>query len=617
MWGVLARVSAAVVGFAVVFFLPRQEVIVAKTTGSANSSFTRDLSGQSIAGDAVSDFQEQVLGTHFAALEDADAATMPALLIAAEALPREQRDFAMQFVLARWLELDPEAALAFSRSDENRKAHYYIEQYLFQEWAGMDPEAAFAKWQELPIEWRKLVADGFLLGLLRHGPDVYLQFHARMPVDELNSTAGLYQAFAMLSSNDHETAIERALTLPENLRPNAFAGIAKTWIESDSGAALAWVNQLKAGNSRDRALSAILSSDWALHHPEKAGPLFGALSDQNYRLPRPIVLKMLESDPLAAAEWARRYLPLRDSSKLIRKDIVPALMKADPSRISALVTTLAESTNGLSEIRGVFGDLRSGHREAFNVLAEYPDDGIRRDALRGVISSWEFDAAVEAMGSLSAMDREALLPELAEASMPGVEPAEKRARLLDYMGTNDFGDSARNALMANVVSDMIDLDPTGAAELFGKFPEATTFEGRQIVHEVASGLAIKNPAEAVAWATTLEDSTQRGTAYSVIAEAYGDVDSAAGAQWLAGLQDNDGVKDAAIAAFSKSIRERDPEAGITWAGTIADPQLRSTTMGILVDRMAWNNPTSTRQLIKSVSMDEGDRQALLERIDHP
>ncbi|MEZ5326020.1 MAG: hypothetical protein R3F19_13295 [Verrucomicrobiales bacterium] len=616
---VMARAVAASVGFVAAFFYGAPQRLTDTTVASSPDPVSREapvVRGSSLVAPGMLAFAPQLAG-----LEHADVSEMPLLISGAEELPWEQRNLAIQFILARWLELDPQGALAYCSSEEAWSKHDLLQNFLFREWAGMDPEAALAGWLTLPVgTLRKWAAEGLLLGLSRHGPDVYLQFLARLPEDAVQSAVGLDRMFEILTTENRKSALQRALSLPEKFQPDAFAGIARDWIESDSEAALAWADQLTAGNPRDRALSAILNSDWALHHPEEAGPLFQYLTDTNRTSPRPIMLKLLESDPLKAADWASRYLSYRQISEHVRRDIVPAMMKTDPAMFGELVSTLAQGENGIDLASAAFWDLKSGHSEAFAALANYPDDEIRLGALRGVISSWDFDAAAAAIELLPVADREALLPELAEAAMPGLDPEEKSSRLLDYIANNAVsGSSSRAALIANVASDLIKSDPAAVAELLQKYPEAIASKQRDIVLELVGGWAGTNqqPLEAAAWAATLSEPEQRESAFAAIAKTYTVSDSAAASQWLTTLPLEGNVKDKAIAAFSETIRERDPEAGIAWAGTIADPALRSTTMGMLVDQLAWDDPASARLLIESVAIEEPDRQVLLERIEHP
>ncbi|MCB1097159.1 MAG: hypothetical protein KDN22_16420 [Verrucomicrobiae bacterium] len=616
---VMARAVAAGVGFVVAFFYGAPQRLTDATVESIRHPVSRESPvdrSSSLVAPGMLAFAPQLAG-----LEDADVSEMPLLISGAEELPWEQRNLAIQFILTRWLELDPQGALAYCGSEEARSKHQHIQNFLFREWAGMDPEAALAGWLTLPVDTlRKWAAEGLLLGLSRHGPEVYLQFLVRLPEDAVPSAVGLDRMFEMLTAENRESALLRALSLPEKFQPDAFAGIARDWIESDSEAALAWADQLTAGNPRDSAFSAILNSGWAHHHPEEAGPLFQNLTNTYRTSPRPIILKLLESDPLKAADWASRYLSYRQISEHVRRDIVPAMMKTDPAMIGELVSTLAQGENGIDLASAAFWDLKSGHSEAFAALANYPDDEIRLGAFRGVISSWDFDAAAAAIESLPAAAREALLPELAEAAMPGLDPAEKSSRLLDYIANNAAsGSSSRAALIANVASDFIKSDPAAVAELLQKYPEAIASKQRDIVLELVGGWADTNqqPLEAAAWAATLSEPEQRESAFAAIARIYAESDSAAASQWLTTLPLEGTVRDKAIAAFSETIRERDPEAGIAWAGTITDPALRSTTMGMLVDQLGWDDPASARHFIESAAIEERDRQVLLERIEHP
>ncbi|MCB1095770.1 MAG: hypothetical protein KDN22_09365 [Verrucomicrobiae bacterium] len=552
-----------------------------------------------------------------------------------ERYPRSRRWLMQRLLIGRWLELDSEGAFAWCR--EQWTAHSYMSP-LLQQWMEIDPEAAMAAWRSLPEGARRTWQLGAMLeGAMKLGPEAYLRCLDQLPVDSLKSPAGVSEMFAELAAMDRERAIARLRELPENLREEASAGIVSSWVQGDPAGAIAYTREMQAGGTRDHCLSKILDSDWALDHPEDAGALLELFSVRPDLVPSSgvsaVFAKLSEGDPMSAVTWAAKYLEPGDAFPgLINREVIAPAIKDSPQAVPTLVASISATigdAEAAKEWAATLGDgIESRHAQAFAAFAAIENTELRTAALRGLIEDsygWDFDGVAQAVATLPDADRAQMLTSLVAAPTPGLADAARQEKLLGFADQLPAG-PPRTEYLAEVIGSLVSwggewewVHPANAAALLSQYPEAAQQGGDELIRDIAERWV--EVADALSdwmpWAEAIADPAQREQAWSGIAQAFANEDTAAASEWLGGLPADDPARDGAVAAFVKGVATRDAEAALVWAETIGAPEMRIAALQSVVDRLAWDNPAHAREIVTGAPVEETIRQQLLYRIDHP
>ena len=193
---------------------------------------------------------------------------------------------------------------------------------------------------------RNRVIPGQPWGLMERGAESFLHYLEQLPPAFIQFPAGVSEVFSELAADDRQAAMERVPALPENLRPQAYAGIASGWMKQDPVAALEWVRAMAGGGTRDDCLKAVLDSEWALDHPDDAGGLLQLFTkwsglDSNATV-RSIFRSLRDADPVAAGEWAIKYLSSGGYNSLIEAELIPQAVHDAPEMLVSLLTSLTE-----------------------------------------------------------------------------------------------------------------------------------------------------------------------------------------------------------------------------------------------------------------------------------
>jgi hypothetical protein len=444
--------------------------------------------------------------------------------------------------------------------------------------------------------------------------------------------------FSELAEDNRVAAMERVLTLPADLRPQAYAGIASAWMHREPAATVEWVRKMEGGATRDSCLDAVLDSDWALDHPDDAGALLPLFTQQMGIDSKASVLTVFrnlsDADPIAAGEWAIKYLGLGHYDSLIEAELIPRAAQDSPDTLASLLTSLAKASGNLGSAErwlqwsGQFGGMKIGHAEIYERLATIEDTAIRQSALRGLVKSdsWSFDETALALYSLTASDRAAVLPALTQSAMAGLDDAGRRAKLFDYAGQMPQGEQ-RNAFLAELIGSLASWSgpwetvyPKDAAELLAAYPEVASTGDGNIVTNIADMWHYRSDGqtgELLTWAASLEAPDQREQAWTSIARNLVKTDAATASEWIDTLPTEDPARDGTVAAFSRAIATEDAEAALIWAQSIKTSAVRESTLYSVIDQIAWDDPAAARQAVADSSIEESTRQALLYRIDHP
>lgn len=298
-------------------------------------------------------------------LEDADDATLPALLDQAAAIDlagalelAARHEAGHGIIAGRWRPEDsaigPTFATALNAPPSQYRDHLVLG--LLHQWVRTDPQAAEQAVRSLPeTAQRAHLVEQFQLALLRFRPAIALESaiahegspgaidlrdaavalarsdleaarkaFSELPGDRVDARETIASAIARIwSSTAPEAAARWAAALPlDGERQLALEESVYAWSDDDPKAAGKWVAGLEAGPGRDAALQALVFQA-APGHPELAFQWAQLVSDPSLRETclGTALFAWSETDVEAARE-AVRHSPLSDKEKTALRELL-------------------------------------------------------------------------------------------------------------------------------------------------------------------------------------------------------------------------------------------------------------------------------------------------------
>lgn len=230
---------------------------------------------------ALTDFIDHLAPGDFAA----------AMLVARKLPGGPDRDLATRLLVARWAELDPEAALGFAAK---HKEFGQITSDIFQQLAGSDLTSALTRAQAITDPGLHYQALRGALGVMALSDPagalrlaaaagevphtepltqaIYRQWSQTDPTAAAaaaaqDSSGGegwrspLGQVIRTWADQDPQAALNFSLTMPDNeAQTRSVSDIIRRWSDQDANAAAGWINTMPVGSARDAAAAAFASS---------------------------------------------------------------------------------------------------------------------------------------------------------------------------------------------------------------------------------------------------------------------------------------------------------------------------------------------------------------------
>lgn len=270
-------------------------------------------------------------------------------------------------------------------------------------------------------------------------------------------------------------------------------------------------------------------------------------SDPNRpRLIEEMLAQLAKTEPMAALETASEIASLRDREDA-RIAVLEVWGRNDPAAAIAWAERALEgepSRARSSQLSAIFEGYAATNPQAAFAQAMALDENPRiKNRLLGDV----IEAQIQA-GSL----------EVAKTSVDSVTDPELRENLRD-----------------DLIDEWAAFDPVAAGAYIESLGEGAT---PRLKTALVSEWAESDPVAAAAWLSKLEPedpAVARGSA--AIIREWTRYDLAASADWLNSLPDSPEL-DRAVASYAFRAAEEDPEAAMTWAGSIKDDRRRSWMM---------------------------------------
>ncbi len=274
-----------------------------------------------------------------------------------------------------------------------------------------DPARALEIYQSMPptkLEPYRL--QNIISNLAQQDPEAAL----KLTLESTNSSQqlqGITQIFAQFAQQDPEAARQKLAALPPGpMYDNAVSSIASSWAQTDSTAALAWVDTLK-GEQHTRALHALMPS-LASSNPKAAAGIIddllattkednsGSISSSAYQLGQTWV----QEDPVAAGKW---ITGLPDGN--VKTNAISSMMSAwtsdDFEGATRWIDTLPDGKDRDAGVQAIINATNNTDSPtAFEWANTISDDNQRANMLSSVISNWKQMDAAKARAAIDHAD---------------------------------------------------------------------------------------------------------------------------------------------------------------------------------------------------------------------
>lgn len=267
---------------------------------------------------------------------------------------------------------------------------------------------------------------------------------------------------------------------------------------------------------------------------------------------------------------------------------------------------------------------------------------VRAALLNGVFTSW---AKTDLQGAYSWLvaNRESapdtfrlgLKPVFAAAAASSVPQAMRMA--MDLGAGADrlaaigavMGYASRAGVMPSMVSYMDSLQTVGERRSYASLlaqnwalyaPEQAAGWALSLTDPQLKGAAMAtavslwagdNPTAAAAWVMTLPDAELKSQQMAQITQSWAKYDPVKAADWLLSMRPPSTSLDPAVRSLVGTIMTSSPDVAVMWAGTIADPKLRNSTIMSVARQWIKNDPQKASAYIATAPLTPAQRTSLL------
>jgi len=391
----------------------------------------------------------------------------------------QAKDAAMQ----RWVEVAPDAALAWARQ-AHRQGDHRAER-VFGVLAETDPARALAEAKALgPSSLRQRALHHVMDSIARTDPQEALRISAELPRSiSQGMTWSIFHAWSQLDPAGAAAGIAQLTDL--NQRQQAIQSVAYQWAERDPSAALAWIQSVPETNMQLQAMQNIFGRLGQLD-PQQALTLAETLPGNRQRQAHQALLGgWCQSDPAAVEEWLRGRPEGADKQQLIKfaLNFAEALT---PERAASLAGTLAPGPN-------------------------------RDEAMKNLMGHWAHTDPAQARAFLDTLpqgEHQRLIPIVANG-MAQNSPEDAIA----FLQKHPIEDPA-HPLWQNIAATLTDqTSPAKALAWARELPDEVT--QRKVLPEILSRLAGQNPQEAAREALALTSPGVREESLARIGNQWG------------------------------------------------------------------------------------------------
>ncbi|MGI9240487.1 MAG: hypothetical protein ACR2RV_06780 [Verrucomicrobiales bacterium] len=512
--------------------------------------------------------------------------------------PQDQRTWQLRgVVLARFAQVDPDAAIAHASSIPNRNIRQQALSSVVGEIARSDLSKAasilrgiedLSEFQQVANALASSNADGapeLLLTLLKERKGANLEW-------------GYSNMFAQWARKDFQSAVANLDQIPVGQQRNvALQGIGNAIVGENFDAGLEFLQSLSNPAEKSQVLSSIVNSI-ASSDPHKALALLEEHGDRSqwYNLLGNISSNWMGSDPDGARAWIETLENPRDRTSALQHLVYNIGDNTEwlAAQVSGLPSN-SQTQNLISNLAQRWGQLDP--QAAAEWVQTLAPGQAKQWARQNLMSHW---AQSDPAAAAAALSDEPIGPNDGASAGQiasqwiGTDPD----AALAWIDSLDASPNMRHQMLSTMVSSWARSDPDAAAAY------ALGLDGDErtkAISSLTSSWASSDFDSAEAWVAGIGDEEIRYKALNslIAGSAYNDPQRAADAlaEAISGMSEEEASKTFSSAAnrIANSWAQSDPVAAATWAVDHPDPKTRPNLLQGIVQQWARYEPTAASE----------------------
>jgi len=541
----------------------------------------------------------------------ADAAQLRSLINEAKRVSDAAiRGDALEILLLRYVEVDPQAALK-SAQETDRSAAPRLVSVVIGAWSRTQLDAAMEAAKGLPDDAlrtaaaRAIVASNPAIAQKAKNRDERKRLASKLGVRE-TSDAFVLDADPAKVLDDPHSAIEEALVLPDAARRTQLVRIAQAWARVAPEEAWEHAANLPEGSSRIVFENAVIAT-WAATQPELAFAHVSSLGSHGRRdqLLKQVTVELARRDPVFAMqvvkglkggdraslqsivvdEWAR-YDPASAATWVEGLDRMQqsryafiigesyVLQNRDEALAWALRISRSPGRNLWSRMLAVLAS--QDPTEALRLASSAESPTQRNQAISNVLSAIatrDPGLAASHLDKLSPMMRSRVTMQIAAQ----MSETNSMGAVLDWLEGVDGNGRALADAMPMLGSMFAQRDPDAAAQLLDRIPKSA-----------------------------------RGAWIASIAAAYADIDVEKGMQWVRKYE-NDPDAEGVQRNFISALAQRNPDAALEMVERMSDARERDQGIMSVLPMVAMQSPETAVRYYNKIA-DQGMRDHAIQML---
>lgn len=535
-------------------------------------------------------------------LAAADAKGFPDLLTRIVDLSGEPRDRLKELLFARWAELDPDGAVAFFNSKDDRaNLNLFLCQWCREDFPAavlgsegksffssvletkgiIDPEGLLA-WLKTRDDINPLNEFSFVFNndvecikkLTALDPDRMKAWASAIPEEDLTAEFFHVLASALAAGSPRDALVYAdSLTVPENAT-EARAGVLEVLAGTDPARALQLMGDKPFGDDYEgRTLANGILAKFDLKDPDKVLGLAESLparSENRRNVVEKLVGNLLEHDPVKAFSIAGRMAP--DLSSADYSIVPPA--GCTPEGAMRLLEAAGQVGESPFRDKVLKQSLLGWMEKNPASLAEYLRGKMETPILSGLRGQLETGLAMQKLATGKVDPAlEAVLGLRPEAMVRACQNTDTYRAADVFIGVSDVG--ARSNLLGGLA--------------------------RELVRE--------DRGYAMSWAEKLVNPDEQAVVWKNIAEDWVTEDSLKASEWIATLPQG-AARDPAVLAMTRGIQDSDPDLAWQWALSMSGGALRSEALAGAAKAWRRKDPEALEAALAGGQLTEGEKSAL-------
>ncbi len=468
---------------------------------------------------------------------------------------------------------DPQRALDLYLEQEMAGPNDHSVHTIFYQWARKDPAAAAASLERIKdMQKRAQARNGLVNTWMQSDPEAAWEWVKTQPGTDNDYQDPRFQALTAWAATDPDAALAAAQSLPANLRDKTLPQMIGRWAQNDPAGALKAAESLPE-ELKHKALPQVISN-WARTDPEAALAWVAA------------------NDDLATMEDAFRNLTYSDAIE--PQKIYDLVMEKMPAG-RAFQNTVSQVISRWAQKDPV---------AAAAALKQMPPGDAFNSSAGNLVRAWSKNDPAAAFGWAASLPEgsgknDTIRNWFSYVADDHPELAVSYYRQLDAQ--------QQKRVTTNLVSSLVKSDPSAAITFSNSLNDDDL--RKRARESIASSWAYEDPQQASRWAVTLPEA-EKSQALQNVVDSWANKNLEAAAEWLASMPASPAL-DEATSSLSRKLVGVDPEAAMSWAGSITDEKKRQRALYNSARQWIRNDPANGKAWVQRSNLTQEDKAKLL------